>query len=80
MNCRMEEAGLRMSAFETACWSWYRDLVNPFTLESGAMGDLIRDEGLAGAAKKLFIRALGLIHEAVERIRAERTKAMRQEE
>jgi hypothetical protein len=67
-----------MSAFEAASWSWYHDSINPFTMESGAVGDLIRDEGLKDGARKLFLRALGLIHEVIERVNIEKTKAQRQ--
>ena len=64
-----------MSAFEVGCWNWYQENVNQFTLEAGALGDLILEEGLRGAARKLFLRALGLIHAALELVEVEKAKA-----
>jgi len=64
-----------MSAFEVRCWNWYQENVNRFTLEAGVLGELIREEGLRGAARKLFIRALGLIHAALELVEVEKARA-----
>lgn len=66
-----------MSAFEVACWNWYQEMVNPLILAGGALGDLIRAERLRGPARGLFIRALGLIHETLERVGAEKAEAAR---
>lgn len=63
-----------MSAFEVACWNWSQDYVNQFTLESGTLAELIREERLRGTAKKFFIRALSLICETFERVAIEKHK------
>lgn len=63
-----------MSTFEVRCWNWYQENVNRFTLEAGALGDLIREEGIRGAARRLFIRALGSIHATLELVAAEKAK------
>jgi hypothetical protein len=63
-----------MSAFEVRSWNWYQENVNRFTLQAGALGDLIRDERIRGAARKLFIRALGIIHVTLELVAAEKVK------
>ena len=64
-----------MSAFEVRSWNWYQENVNRFTLVAGALGDLIRDEGTRGAARKLFIRALGIIHATLELVEVEKARA-----
>ena len=66
-----------MSAFEVGCWNWYQENVNRFTLEAGALGDFIREDGLLGAARKLFIQALGMIHATLELVAIEKAKAKR---
>ena len=63
-----------MSAFEVGCWNWYQEIVNRFTLQSGALGVLILDERIRGAARRLFIRAIGAIHVTLELVAAEKAK------
>lgn len=64
--------------FEAACWNWHQAMVNSFTMESGVVGELVRDERLRGAAKRLFVRALGLIHGTLYRVEMDRMKAKRE--
>lgn|GEM_PF-2325622 len=64
-----------MSAFEIACWNWYQENVNGFTLASGALGPFILEEELKGPAKSFFVRAAGLIYETFERVSLEKAKA-----
>lgn len=67
-----------MSAFEAACWNWHQEMVNSFSMESGVAGELVREERLRGAAKRLFIRALGAIHGTIGRVELERMKSKRE--
>ncbi|MEN6560861.1 MAG: hypothetical protein ABFD52_08820 [Acidobacteriota bacterium] len=64
-----------MSAFEIACWNWYQENVNGFTLAAGALGPFLLEEGLKGAARAFFVRAAGLIYETFERVGLEKAKA-----
>ena len=41
---------------------WYYANVNTFTLEAGVMGELIRDVGLTGMDRQLFLRAQSMIY------------------
>jgi hypothetical protein len=71
----MKEAGEEMSPFEAACWNWFQENVNPFTVKAGAVGGFIARERLRGAARGLFIRAVGMIDEMFERVSWEKAKA-----
>ena len=73
-NCQLEERWQQMSNFERACWNWYQDFANPLTITSGLLSGLVSDEGLSGLAKRLFVRALGMIHGTVERVAHERAR------
>jgi hypothetical protein len=64
-----------MGPFEAACWNWFQENVNPFTVKAGAVGGFIAGERLSGAARVLFIRAVGAIDEMFERVGWERAKA-----
>ena len=64
-----------MSTFEVRCWNWYQENVNRFTLAAGALGEFIREEGIRGPARKLFIRALGTIHATLELVEVEKAVA-----
>jgi len=63
-----------MSEFEVACWNWSQEYVTRFTVQSGSLPEFIRDEQLRGAAKKLFIQALSLIYETLEKVGIEKHK------
>ena len=67
-----------MGSFEAACWNWYQETVNSFTVKGGVLGELVRSERLSGAAKRLFIRAVGLIDEMGERVGMEKARALKQ--
>lgn len=64
-----------MSAFELSCWNWYQDYASPLSIQSGLMASIFGDEGLSGLAKRLFVRALGMIHNTVERVAHEKARA-----
>jgi len=64
-----------MSAFEVRSWNWHQENVNRFTLEAGVLGEFIREEGIRGAARTLFIRALGTIHATLELVEIEKARA-----
>lgn len=70
-NCQLEEAAQRMSEFESVCWRWYMDNVNPFAMQAGIVGEMFKGESLAGAVKAMFLEALNKIHQALEFIQAE---------
>jgi hypothetical protein len=44
------------------CMGWYYANVNTFTLEAGVMGELIRDVGLRGMDRQLFLQAQSMIY------------------
>jgi hypothetical protein len=70
INCRLEELERTMSAFERWTVGWYEDHATPFAMKSGIMPFEIERTGYSGLTRRLFIKALGLIHEARERLAA----------
>lgn len=75
-NCRLAEIAEMMSPFEIACWNWYHENVNEFTMAAGAVGELIHEEGLTGVGRRLFMKALAAIHCMYQRVSAEKRKAV----
>jgi hypothetical protein len=68
----MAEAGRDMSAFETAAWNWYCEIVSPFTMEAGIVVEAFRELRLKGKVKALFLQAASAIHQTFELIRVDR--------
>lgn len=62
-ECRLNEYRLKLTEFERFCWTWYHENVNAFTLEAGVAGDAIKELGLAGLRRRLFLTALNMIHQ-----------------
>lgn len=60
--------------FEQVAWNWYQLNVSGFALEAGLVADEVRAEGLTGLARRLFVRALGMIHGAMVQEARERSR------
>lgn len=67
-----------MSDFEVMAWTWYCDNVAPFTMAAGMVGTLFSQITwtTGDGARRLFLRALCMIHDTFDLIRYEK---MRQE-
>lgn len=63
-----------MSAFESASFNWYFQNVTRFVRVTGMLGDLIRLEGLAPLALRLFLKAQNMIYGTMDDITAELAK------
>jgi len=49
-------------------WNFYHDYVSGFVQDFGLMPMLIKNMGLHGKAKQLFLKKLGMIHASMLRI------------
>ena len=56
------------------CLHWYYANVNPFTMEAGLIGELVKDIKLMNPAKTLFLEAINMIYQTNQVIRQERMK------
>lgn len=74
-NCQLDELAEKMSAFETACHNWYFENVTRFAAEAGMVAEIVRSEGFAPTALRMFLKALNMVHVAVNRITREQARA-----
>ena len=78
-ECQLNEYRRRLTKFERFCWNWYFENINQFTLEAGIAGENIKELGLKGMMKNLFLRALNMIYQNNLSIQNERTEKLMEE-
>ncbi len=78
-NCRLAKDAMNMSAFEVAAWIWYQDTVSTFSLTAGIVAEAFRELQLRGELRKIFMKALDMIHLSESTILAEKIKKAREE-
>lgn len=52
-----------MSLFEISCLEWFYSNINKFTIRMQIIGDLVRDAGMNGGDKTLFLQAMNIIYD-----------------
>lgn len=70
-ECRLNEYFRNLTEFERLCWNWYHENINPFTLDTGLVGEAVKELNLERIEKKLFLTASNMIYQHYGAIRDE---------
>ena len=63
-NCSLAEKARMLTEFEAFCLVWYYENVSYFTIQTNVLGEMVKELGLKGLRRKLFFRAMNMIHNA----------------
>jgi hypothetical protein len=66
------------TGFEAFCLAWYFDNISPFAMDSGLVGELVRELELPGLTKSIFLRAVSLIY--IDQLKVRNAKAQMESE
>jgi hypothetical protein len=72
MDCKLLEIESRMTPWEAWTFSWYGENVSPFSQKMGIVADNFKALRLKGLGRTLFLKAMNMIQDAVEKVGDER--------
>jgi hypothetical protein len=71
MDCKLLEIESRMTPWEAWAFFWYDENVSSFSRKMGIVADNFKDLRLKGLSRKLFLMAMNMIHDTIEKVEEE---------